>query len=217
MDGTMTYAGGARFWVADLHLGHAKVAELRGFASVREHDTHILSQLARLDEWDTLWVLGDVTGGKSTRDEDEALALLQQLVPARMHLIPGNHDSASATHRGAENEQARWLETFASVQQFARVRLHRQNVLMSHYPYARSGDGPGRPGSRYNEYRLPDEGMLLIHGHTHQSEPHMQLDPEKWFGLDLTDYKQYCVSWDVHRGLVTEHMLNEWIKGVVAE
>ena len=218
----MTYAGGARFWIADLHLGHAKVAELRGFASVREHDTHILSQLARLDEWDTLWVLGDVTGGKSTQDEDEALALLRQLVPARMHLIPGNHDSASATHRGAENEQARWLETFASVQQFARVRLHRQNVLMSHYPYARSGDGPGRPGSRYNEYRLPDEGMLLVHGHTHQIEPHMVIPRTEHLSDALTlderlDRQQYCVSWDVHRGLVTEHMLNDWIKGVVAE
>ena len=63
MDGAMTYAGGARFWIADLHLGHARVAELRGFASVREHDTHILGQLAGLVEWYSLWVLGDVSGG----------------------------------------------------------------------------------------------------------------------------------------------------------
>lgn len=85
---------------------------------------------------------------------------------------------------------------------------------MSHYPYARSGDGPERESNRYGEYRLRDTGMPLIHGHTHQGEPHMQLDPEKWFGIDLTDYKQFCVSWDAHRGLVGEHQLNQWIEGI---
>ena len=37
-----------RFWTADLHLGDPKVADIRGFASVREHDTAIISQLAEL-------------------------------------------------------------------------------------------------------------------------------------------------------------------------
>ncbi len=30
----------ARYWIADLHLGHEKVAKLRGFANTAEHDAH---------------------------------------------------------------------------------------------------------------------------------------------------------------------------------
>lgn len=32
----------ARYWIADLHLGHEKVAKIRGFDTVEEHD---------LDQW----------------------------------------------------------------------------------------------------------------------------------------------------------------------
>lgn len=214
--------GNRRFWTADLHLGHPKVAELRGFASVREHDTHILGQLAELDHDDVVWVLGDVTGGKSSEDEDQALALLSQMVSAELHLIAGNHDSVSATHRTGYQQQDRFRDAFASIQQFGRIRLHRRDVMMSHYPYARSGDGPERESNRYGEYRLRDAGLPLIHGHTHQSEPHMVIPRTEHLSDALTlderlDRQQYCVSWDVHRGLVTEHMLNEWIKGVVTE
>lgn len=217
MHGTMKRTGGDRLWVADLHLGHAKAAELRGFASVREHDTHILSQLAGLDPWDTLWVLGDISSGKP-EDERIALALLDQMVSAEMHLIAGNHDSVSSIHRGGFKKQREWLEVFDSVQQFGRVRINGASVMMSHYPYARSGDGPGRPGSRYNEYRLPDAGLPLIHGHTHHTEPHMPgtsgCAPRQSDGGFLPDLSQFCVSWDAHRGLVGESIMNDWIERI---
>jgi calcineurin-like phosphoesterase family protein len=104
------------------------------------------------------------------------------------------------------------------VQDYTRVRLHGTNVLMSHYPYARSGDGPerGHPG-RYLEWRLPDTGLGLIHAHTHHTEPHMIRQEPKSFGSGVhtfEDTQQYCVSWDVHRGLVTEQQLSEWAKGL---
>lgn len=211
-----------RFWTADLHLGHAKVAELRGFASVREHDTHILSQLAELDHWDTLWLLGDISSGKP-EDERIALALLDQMVNAEMHLIAGNHDSVSSIHRGGFKRQREWLEVFDSVQQFGRVRINGSNVLMSHYPYARSGDGPGRGPGRYDEYRLQDTGMPLVHGHTHHTEPHMTRTQRvygppgaspAWEDREVPDLQQFCVSWDAHRGLVHESTMNDWIERI---
>ena len=208
-----------RFWTADLHLGHAKVADLRGFASVREHDTNILSQLAELDQWDTIWVLGDISSGKP-EDERIALALLDQMVSAEMHLIAGNHDSVSSIHRGGFKKQREWLEVFDSVQQFGRVRINGQGVMMSHYPYARSGDGPGRGPGRHDEYRLPDRSLPLIHGHTHQPTPHMEmgiiLGEDELFEDVRWDTQQFCVSWDAHRGLVDEHQLNQWIERISA-
>ncbi len=200
-----------RYWIADLHLGHAKVAELRGF-DVPEHDRTILGQLRALRDTDEVWVLGDISSGMPEKEEQalEALAL----VPARLHLIAGNHDSVSSIHRKGYTRQARFAEVFDSVQQFGRVRLHGRDALMSHYPYARSDDGPGRGAGRYLEYRLRDEGLPLLHGHTHQDAPHMQYVLSRWTGQTGPDRQQFCVSWDAHRRLVTEHDLNQWIKGL---
>lgn len=211
----------SRYWIADLHLGHAKVAEIRGFKGYQEHDEHILNQLSKLTTGDMLWVLGDISSG-SPKGEDYALWILKNEVQAPMHLIAGNHDSVSSIHRQGYKKQREWLETFDSIQQFGRLRMGGHHVLMSHYPYARSGDGPGRGEARYNEFRLPDVGAPLIHGHTHQTEPHMGKWADWELGLGLVpegqegalDTSQYCVSWDVHRRLVTEADLNKWVEGL---
>lgn len=213
----MTFMGQRRWWVADLHIGHAKVADLRGFASVREHDTAILGQLAEVEGDEMIWVLGDISSGKP-EDERIALALLDQMVSAEMHLIAGNHDSVSSIHRGGFKKQREWLEVFDSVQQFGRVRINGQSVMMSHYPYARSGDGPDRGPGRHDEYRLPDRGFPMLHGHTHQPTPHMEvgiiLGEDELFEDVRWDTQQFCVSWDAHRGLVGEHQLNQWIERI---
>lgn len=204
----------SRYWIADLHLGHAKVAEIRGFDSVDEHDDAILSQLYDLTSGDMLWVLGDISSGKPG-DEDNALyALSKKFMRAQVHLIAGNHDSVSSTHRQGYKKQREWLETFDSIQQFGRVKIGGKQVLQSHYPYARSGDGPGRGEARYNEFRLPDVGMPLIHGHTHQPYPHATPVREGQNHPGMPDLQQYCVSWDVHRRLVTEADLNKWVNGL---
>ena len=210
----------SRYWIADLHLGHTKVAELRGFWGFgfddSEHDEAILGQLDVLSPDDDVWILGDISSG---RPEDEGVALERlALVPPRLHLIAGNHDSVSSTHRKGYTRQRRFLEVFESVQQFGRVRIHGQDVLMSHYPYARSGDGPDRGEARYLEYRLPDEGLPLIHGHTHQGapfggvwEPYRRDETGRILLGWKPDLSQFCVSWDAHRRLVTEHDLNQWL------
>lgn len=184
-----------RFWTADLHLGHQKVADLRGFKSVEEHDDTILTQIRSLPKGTTLWVLGDVTGG---RGEKEAMEKLREF-DIQLHLIAGNHDSVSSIHRTGFRRQAKWFETFESIQQFGRVRIGGHQVLMSHYPYESAGDGPGRGEARYLHYRLPDLGMPLLHGHTHQDTP------------EDAHPLSYCVSWDAHRGLVSEEKIRNWL------
>lgn len=209
-----------RYWIADLHLGHEKVAKIRGFDTVEEHDATILQQLSSLKIDDDVWVLGDISSGKPA-EENRALWELQEISETnrvKFHLIAGNHDSVSSTHRTGYKKQREWLEVFESVQQFGRVKLAGHHVLMSHYPYARSGDGPGRGEGRYNEFRLPDVGAPLIHGHTHHTEQHMSITATAFnsgaAGSELGDLSQFCVSWDVKRGLVTEHDLNQWLEAL---
>ena len=212
----------ARYWIGDLHLGHLKVARIRypglGHMTddqvVEHHDCVILHQLSKLNPKDQVWVMGDISSGKPDH-EDFALSQLEA-VRAKLHLSAGNHDSVSGIHCNGYKQQRRWLQVFESVQDYSRVRLYGRNVQMHHYPRAHSGDGPERDSARYMEWRLPDTGLGLIHAHTHQTTPHMPnvhrvsfLSPE-----EQLDTQQYCVSWDVHRGLVTEQQLTEWAKGL---
>lgn len=191
----------ARFWIADLHLGHDLVAGKRGFSTTDEHDDVVLQQLHALPADGELFVLGDVSSGR--RDEEERALTLLAAVPARMHLIAGNHDSVASVHRNGWKQQRTWLEVFDSVRDFGRVRINTAHVLMSHYPYDVLGDGLRDQEPRYSEYRLPDLGYPLIHGHTHHTAPHAG-DGEPF-------NRMFCVSWDVHRELVPERVLNSWV------
>lgn len=201
----------SRYFVADLHFGHKKVSNVRfpgryqsdGQIEVDHHDSVLISQMSKLTRGDQLWVLGDISCGKK-EDEETALNYLYHIREAtgvQLHLIAGNHDSVSSIHKDAWKRQKRFLEVFDSVQQFAKLSFGPNKVLLSHFPYADLGDGPDRLSSaRYLEFRLPDVGMPLIHGHTHQTTPHT---------TDRVDL--YCVSWDVHRGLVKEDVIQEWV------
>lgn len=77
--------------VSDLHLGHRKVSELRGFADTDEHDRVILDHLREVPDGATLICLGDI----SVRRDADALDLLAGLKAEkglRMILLPGNYD-----------------------------------------------------------------------------------------------------------------------------
>lgn len=189
----------ARFWVADLHFGHEFVAKERGFTTVEEHDNYLVKQLQQLQRLDEIWILGDIVG----REEHTNYALnIINSLSGKKHLIAGNHDSVSAIHRNGFKRQREWLSVFDSVQQFGRIKFNGYQILMNHFPYAYSGDGPGRGPARYMEYRLPDRGFPLLHGYTHQEAPHMTSLKQ--------DLKQFCVSWDAQRRLTTEADIENW-------
>lgn len=153
------------FFTSDLHLGHAKVAEIRGFASPAAHDQAVLDHLADyVGRDDTLIVLGDLAlkGAATAR----ALALLTQL-PCAKHLVWGNHDEGHPQHRNAPARHARYLGVFDTVASAARRRVDGAEVLLSHYPY--DGDHDGRP-DRDVQWRLRDCGVPLLHGHVHSKK-----------------------------------------------
>lgn len=201
---------GATWFTSDLHFGHPFVASLRGFGTSREdadtdsHDAAIIAKwIARVQPEDKVWVLGDLVGRH--KDLEYALAIIRKL-PGTKHLIAGNHDAVSSIHREGWKFQKQFLESFESVQQFGRVRVQGQNILMSHFPYLGSGSDH-TDDVRYTQYRLPDEGDILLHGHTHSSQK---------FHISDNDSLQIHVgvdAWDlapVHLGTI-DKMVVTWL------
>lgn len=152
---------GTVWYTSDLHLGHLRVAGLRGFDSTQAHDTAVLGSWERVvRDVDTVWVLGDLTVDE--RNLDYALASVAGL-PGTKHLIAGNHDSCHPMHRSAHRHQRRYLAAFDSVQAFATRRFYGRSFLLSHFPAV----GDHTAGERYGVYRLRDAGLPIVHGHTH--------------------------------------------------
>lgn len=173
------------FLTSDTHFDHRLVASLRGYGSPVEHD------VATVESWnsvvggrDTVWHLGDVGMGPMRRWKGSVSAL-----NGTIHLVTGNHDEAApGVSRKAQKVQREWLEVFASVQPFARIRRGDKNILLSHYPY--SGEGSREFEDRYAEYRLRNEGFPLVHGHTHDAKQRLSHDQ----GTPM-----FHVGWDAWR------------------
>lgn len=153
------------WFTSDTHFDHTLVAGLRGFDSTEEHDKALVANWnAVVRPADRVWHLGDVGMGRLARFADRLGELNGEI-----HLITGNHDACSPIHRDAHKHQADWLNLgFASIQAYARVRLRGANLLLSHFPYRGSGDHTAE--ERYSQYRFVDDGLWLLHGHTHSTE-----------------------------------------------
>lgn len=156
---------GTIWYTSDLHIGHRLVAGLRGFGDdTAAHD----AELAR--RWDFLVqpgdivkVLGDLCVGRG-RPQDAALEWIAQR-PGIKDLVLGNHDAGHPMHSEAHRAQAGYLDVFRSAQQTAVHKIAGHRVWMSHFPFA--ADHVADP--RYVEWRPPNIGQWLIHGHTHSS------------------------------------------------
>lgn len=194
------------FYTSDLHFGHRKVAELRGFWTPEEHDYAIVEQWNdQVTKHDTIYVLGDI----ALSSHKYALDILKDL-PGHKHLISGNHDIVHPMHtRGhSKAEMDRWFETFDTIQPFLRKKLNNTDVLLSHFPYPEAGDGSHREGARYEQYRFPDLGRPLIHGHTHGKET----IHDSQYSSDWTTIKnQFHVGWDAWGRLVDQEEIIEWL------
>lgn len=152
------------FLISDLHIGHKFVSGLRGFKSADDHDAVIFHALSEaLGPRDDLWILGDLSA--SHHGEAKALSMLKEL-PGKKHLVCGNHDRVSAIHRDGWKYQEKFRKVFTSIQEFSRrTSPSGKSVLLTHYPYR----ADHTTVARYDQYRLPDYGAFLFHGHTHQT------------------------------------------------
>ena len=192
------------WFTADIHVGHAKVAELRGFPDTDSHDQALAQRWdAVIRPADQVWVLGDISGGHGF-SEDKALFWISQR-PGIKHLIAGNHDGVHPLHSGAHRIQPLYLRVFASVNSSAVRKVCGQRILLSHFPYRDDPHGDHTPQPRYPEYRLPDTGQYLLHGHTHSHiavrgrQLHVGLDahhlspvPLAWVEKQITEQERHA-------------------------
>ena len=199
-------------FTSDLHFGHLKVAtEHRGFASVGEHDDAVI---AALDEHvgpdDVLWVLGDLVG--TAREWERALAFLWG-VPGRKRLVLGNHDPAHPMNRNAFRHTAALAEVFEWWGTTARTKIDGRDVVLSHFPYTRDRGEP-----RFVQWRTPNVGAWLLHGHTHGEERVTYAPSGAWFdrdegkiGIRHVREAEVHVGWDAWRRPVADHEIADLI------
>lgn len=202
------------WFTSDLHIGHSKVAEIRGFGvdaigvDVDGHDNCLASN------WDTVvksddivWVLGDISAG-GRYAQFNALEWIK-IRPGVKHLIAGNHDGCHPMHRDSHKWQKIYLEAFDSVQTSAKRRVPRPeghghtSVVLSHYPY--EGDHTAR--DRDTQWRLRDEGLTILHGHTRSAErmtvsSHRHPYPGCFMGVEDTGgFVHYAPANQIHVGV----------------
>lgn len=181
-------------WVtSDPHFGHAKVAELRGFDCVEDHDALLMDNYRRaFKSDDVVWWLGDIAfNGWLPRIHTTVGRL-----PGTHHLVLGNHDRAHPLQSRGHEYQRAFMDVFASVSTMARASHGGRKVLLSHFPY--EGDTHGSRGSdRCVEWRPFDAGIPLIHGHTHGAEKVTRtscLTAQLHVGLDAWGLKPVLLS-----------------------
>ena len=182
------------FYTSDSHYMHGRCAtEFRGFTNSEEHDALLIANWNRVvGRDDIVYHLGDVTGGSL-----KGLAYIQFL-NGRKRLIAGNHDIVNPMHREWFKYLPAYLAVgFEAVMPFARRKVAGMQFLMSHFPYAGGGDHTLE--ERHAQYRLPDMGLPLVHGHVHD------LFTERGRGLNVG-----VDRWDFTP--VHEDVIIEWLK-----
>lgn len=172
------------FYTSDLHLGHRLVSKIRGFDNTDDHDQAIAAHWAvTVRKDDIVYVLGDL----SINNPTYAINFLTGL-PGRKRLVFGNHDFGAPHKRDAPRWTTLYSKAFEWSGPYGRRRINGRNVLLSHYPYHTDRD----PNViRELQWRLPDMGEYLLHGHLHSNEI--------W-----TSKREIHVGWDTWQRLVDE-------------
>lgn len=207
------------WYTSDTHIGHRLVARERGFIHedyAPEWDQRTESYLPVPDTgahdralaltWDTtvhpddtVFILGDI----SISGSDYALEWHYNR-PGKKVLIIGNHDPVWGFHRDSYKVYDKWNTVFDAMLPFLRRKLGGHYFLMSHFPYAGTGAEGHGVEDRALQYRLPDMGMPLLHGHTHGKERYHVSDQgshELHVGLD---------AWDMQ--LVSQDTIQGWLE-----
>lgn len=180
------------WFTSDLHFGHKMVAGLRGFEDPDVHDAVVINSIVQVVRpGDALWILGDFSA--SNQGWDKAVSAMTQIRDrvegVQIHAVAGNHDEFHPMHSKAAKALRIASGVFDTVQQTATKRMGGQRVLLSHFPY--SGTGSDHGEERYTQWRMPDLGMPMVHGHTHNKDQVMHLSDN--------GTPQFHVGWDAHR------------------
>jgi len=164
---------------SDYHFGHERILSLsnRLFVNVNHMNEAIINNHnAIVAPDDTVYILGDIALGTL----DKSLPLVKRLNGIKI-LIVGNHDRLFIDPESSVEKAKRYVDRFRPAyedvfddiiegdeSEAAKVYMTVGDfeVCLSHFPYT----GDSNDKSRYNKIRPVDNGMVLLHGHTHSSE-----------------------------------------------
>lgn len=155
-----------RWFTSDHHFGHVNIIDFvpRPFRSVNHMNEMLVTGWnGHVLPDDDVYVVGDFAMGQI----DHTIHYAERL-NGNKYLIPGNHDRCWK----GRADSARWLPVYEQVgftvlDSSHVIEIGGTPVLLCHFPY--HGDNPGKP-DRYTGNRPTDEGLWLIHGHTHSRE-----------------------------------------------
>lgn len=161
----------ALWLTSDPHFGHEKVAtEHRYFGSADAHDNYVIRNwMKKVHDNDTIIVAGDISSGSASA-ERRSLEIIRHL-PGRKIAVLGNHDSPHPSHgsRSLTWEPA-YREVFDVVRTHHFFRHDGIRFIVSHFPFEIDHTSESR-GMLWRFPRSAAEGKVLLHGHTHQSQP----------------------------------------------
>jgi len=206
---------------SDWHVGHKNILKYcdRPFRDLNHMHTILrANMLEALTADDVLLNLGDVVMGNRA----ENLALIKSWnLPCKMILWPGNHDEPWI---GNPNESRRermtplYEEVFDHIYQLPILGITDDTkepdalgnfplmAYANHFPYT----GDSHDEERYKDFRYPDEGKPLVHGHTHSSEK-VSYTPKGTLqihvGVDSWDFRP--VSIDTIRDMIADYAQKE--------
>jgi calcineurin-like phosphoesterase family protein len=192
-----------RFFTSDQHIGHENILRLgdgRPFRDLKHMHSIIMRnwyQVVQPD--DEVWVLGDIAMGNLEQSIQFFAAL-----PGRKLLVPGNHDrlfSGSNSRTRQEASRALYEAVGFEIQpETTHTRINGREVVLSHFPYAPTEH---ERSLKYAKNRPVDEGLPLIHGHTHARARFSANPREFHVGVDANDFTP-----------VAESEISRWLEGI---
>lgn len=161
----------ATFFTSDTHIGHeniiSKLGKGRPFADVKDQTQKLIrNHNSIVKPEDKTYFLGDIALG----DINESLQIFAAM-NGRKFLVPGNHDRVSSHYSKSQNEEHRAAYEdagFIILDETVEIEIGGQRVLVSHYPYWEKPFGT-KP-DKFAKIRPVNEGLPLLHGHTHSDQ-----------------------------------------------
>lgn len=181
-----------KYFTSDTHFGHANILHLgdgRPFDTIEEHNEYIRNQWSNMiTPNDEVYVLGDIALGKFV----ENIHCFDGL-PGKKYLVPGNHDRLTlgiSSEKYITKYKPYYLDAgFEILPTITDVTIDGQKVLLSHYPYRDSRDRHGEIVDKYASYSPVNEGLPLLHGHTHQTTWYTDGVPNMFHvGVDSSEF-----------------------------
>ena len=184
------------FFTSDTHFSHTNIIRFcdRPFKDTDQMDEEIIKRWNEtVEPDDAVFHLGDIALGPIVK----SLPKIARLNGFKVAIL-GNHDRPFM-RAGKADEQDWWdkyREVFQRVVHWEGQDLYLPDygyVRLSHFPYT----GDHTEYDRHSEHRPEDDGLLLIHGHTHSTDKltySKKGTPQIHVGMDAWDFRPVSVD-----------------------